>query len=240
MPHLRASRLVCPTLRRPITDVVYEQLQSPLTLYLTFESKLKQNVGTEGNDAAICSEGVERFQQYGEKAPSSEEEFKVQKLMMKYVTTTTYDAVDKYKDTDNEPAAYVNHCCKAGIQGTSTYFDEASTPSIEGDSCTTMCGVLSPSFESYYQDGNTNADAGGNVQLWVEPSPPSSPPASVDKDPHLHFAHGGRADFRGKHGQMYAFFSAPGLAVNVKTEDNPVLHERLAPLADSSPPFLSE
>jgi hypothetical protein len=39
---------------------------------------------------------------------------------------------------------------------------------------------------------------------------------------------------------MYAFFSAPGLAVNVKTEDNPVLHERLAPLADSSPPFLSE
>ena len=39
------------------------------------------------------------------------------------------------------------------------------------------------------------------------------------QDPHLHFAHGGRADFRGKHGQYYSFFSAPGLAVNLKPED---------------------
>ena len=212
---------MCPTLRRPITDVVYEQLQSPLTLYLTFESKLNQNVGTEGNtekDKDICLQGVERFQQYGEKAPSSEEEFKVKKLMMKYVTTTTVDYVDEDKVKVNPPAAYVNHCCQAGLQSvSSTYFGDGSTPSIEGDSCTTMCGLLSPSFQSYYQDKGT--DAGGHIQLWVEPSPPSSPPASVDKDPHLHFAHGGRADFRGKHGQLYAFFSAPGLSVNVRTEE---------------------
>ena len=38
-------------------------------------------------------------------------------------------------------------------------------------------------------------------------------------DPHLHFAHGGTADFRGRSGTYYNFFSAPGLAVNVKTED---------------------
>ena len=38
-------------------------------------------------------------------------------------------------------------------------------------------------------------------------------------DPHIAFAHGGRADFRGRHGQLYAFFSAPGVAVNLKTED---------------------
>ena len=41
----------------------------------------------------------------------------------------------------------------------------------------------------------------------------------ASKDPHLHFAHGGRADFRGRNGKYYAFFSAPGLAINVKTED---------------------
>ena len=41
----------------------------------------------------------------------------------------------------------------------------------------------------------------------------------VEQDPHLHFAHGGRADFRGRHGQIYTFFSAPGLAVNLKTEN---------------------
>jgi len=39
------------------------------------------------------------------------------------------------------------------------------------------------------------------------------------KDPHLHLAHGGRADFRGRHGVFYNFFSAPGLAVNLKTEE---------------------
>ena len=49
------------------------------------------------------------------------------------------------------------------------------------------------------------------------PTPP--PPPAIEKDPHLHFAHGGRADFRGKHGQYYSFFSAPGLAVNLKPED---------------------
>lgn len=38
------------------------------------------------------------------------------------------------------------------------------------------------------------------------------------RDPHLSFAHGGRADFRGRHNGIYNFLSAPGFAVNVKTE----------------------
>ena len=36
---------------------------------------------------------------------------------------------------------------------------------------------------------------------------------------HLHFAHGGRADFRGRAGAYYSFLSAPGLALNVKMEE---------------------
>ena len=43
--------------------------------------------------------------------------------------------------------------------------------------------------------------------------------SNVAKDPHISFAHGGFADFRGRNGQLYNFFSAPGLSVNVKTED---------------------
>jgi len=48
---------------------------------------------------------------------------------------------------------------------------------------------------------------------------PPIPEPGVEKDPHLHFAHGGRADFRGKDGQLYCFLSAPSLAVNLKTEE---------------------
>ena len=49
---------------------------------------------------------------------------------------------------------------------------------------------------------------------------PTSDNALVAKDPHLHFAHGGEADFRGRNDTCYAFFSAPGLAVNVKVEES--------------------
>lgn len=45
-------------------------------------------------------------------------------------------------------------------------------------------------------------------------------------DPHLSFARGGRADFRGRNGRYYNFLSAPGLALNVKTENSTfTLHE---------------
>ena len=46
------------------------------------------------------------------------------------------------------------------------------------------------------------------------------PTANGVRDPHLHFAHGGSADFRGRHNALYNFLSAPGLALNVKTEES--------------------
>ena len=46
------------------------------------------------------------------------------------------------------------------------------------------------------------------------------PTANGVRDPHLHFAHGGTADFRGRHNALYNFLSAPGLALNVKTEES--------------------
>ena len=43
--------------------------------------------------------------------------------------------------------------------------------------------------------------------------------ATAFRDPHVSFAYGGTADFRGRHNTLYNFLSAPGLAVNVKTEE---------------------
>ena len=43
--------------------------------------------------------------------------------------------------------------------------------------------------------------------------------AIVIKDPHLNFAFGGKADFRGRHNALYNFLSTPSLSVNVKIEE---------------------
>ena len=40
------------------------------------------------------------------------------------------------------------------------------------------------------------------------------------KDPHLNFAYGGHADFRGRHNALFNFLSTPRLSVNVKTEES--------------------
>ena len=43
--------------------------------------------------------------------------------------------------------------------------------------------------------------------------------AKIFKDPHLSFAYGGTADFRGRHNALYNFLSTPRLSVNVRTEE---------------------
>ena len=59
--------------------------------------------------------------------------------------------------------------------------------------------------------------------------------ASGNKDPHLNFAHGGTADFRGRDKTYYNFFSAPNLSVNVMTEDATfVINDDRGSLTDDS------
>jgi len=41
----------------------------------------------------------------------------------------------------------------------------------------------------------------------------------VFRDPHVNFPYGGSADIRGRHNVHYNFLSAPGISVNVKTEE---------------------
>ena len=43
--------------------------------------------------------------------------------------------------------------------------------------------------------------------------------ASIMQDPHMRLAHDGEADFRGKQNTLYNYLSAPGLSVNVLTEE---------------------
>jgi hypothetical protein len=60
-------------------------------------------------------------------------------------------------------------------------------------------------------------------------APPSSPPSSIAKaqgDPHIHFAHGGQADFRGKNDTFYALLSAPGYQFAALTSDTDFLLPR--------------
>jgi len=55
------------------------------------------------------------------------------------------------------------------------------------------------------------------------PPPPPPPPqqtAGLRADPHLTFAHGARADFRGRHGAIYNFLSAQSLSVNGRISES--------------------
>ena len=51
--------------------------------------------------------------------------------------------------------------------------------------------------------------------------PPPAPPTTtgIEGDPHLTFAHGGKADFRGQNGMYFNFLSTSNISVNLMTED---------------------
>ena len=66
--------------------------------------------------------------------------------------------------------------------------------------------------------GSSGSDVKGYTLAPPREDPPAPPLATAGRDPHLIFAHGGRADFRGRDGAYYSVFSAPGLALNIRTE----------------------
>jgi hypothetical protein len=77
-------------------------------------------------------------------------------------------------------------------------------------------------------NGANEVEPPGNItyfRLSLPPSPPPpSPPSSPDRangqaDPHIHFAHGGEADFRGVNGTHYVLLSSPNLSFTGRTID---------------------
>jgi len=71
----------------------------------------------------------------------------------------------------------------------------------------------------------TTGQNGGTVQLhgygYLGPIIPvcSCEDGGAQQDPHFRLAHGGRADFRGKHNTLYNFLSAQNMSMNIKTEN---------------------
>ena len=57
------------------------------------------------------------------------------------------------------------------------------------------------------------------LPLPLSPPPPCNVVAIIKGDPHLTFAHGGKADFRGRDGELFCFLSTDTVFVNVMTED---------------------
>lgn len=121
---------------------------------------------------------------------------------------------------------------------TNTYLDYYEDGEFDAsEDCDTSSVVRSSSYYYYWgrlssgQSINVNSiplvtlfDIGNVPDHYACPSPPPSlppPPSPVGayQDPHLHFAHGGVADFRGTHNDYYNFLSVPGLSVNMKIEN---------------------
>ena len=74
------------------------------------------------------------------------------------------------------------------------------------------------------RDGFADASAASlTLGLGVTSTPDVTTGGGVDKDPHLVFPHGGKADFRGRDGVLYNFFSSPSLSINIKTEESRAL-----------------
>ena len=69
-------------------------------------------------------------------------------------------------------------------------------------------------------------DSGEACPTECSSGPASTGDASRSGDPHLHLAHGGVADFRGRNGTYYALLSAPGVHLAAKTTDTDFLLPR--------------
>lgn len=120
----------------------------------------------------------------------------------------------KDQECDNAP------CAAFLLRGSCADLDEpnpndASTCQGEAEYpiCQCMASYQFTCDQIWIKQGVTMEEINDCTQ-WSHPSNGGSA-----GDPHLNFAKGGKADFRGEDGATFSFFSAPGIAINVKTED---------------------
>ena len=93
-----------------------------------------------------------------------------------------------------------------------SFYITPSSPGTYCFACTTHYGTM---HFTYVLDGGPTYALSANAQG-----------ATSYGDPHLNFAEGGQADFRGRNDTWYALFSAPGLQFAAKTIDTDFLLPR--------------
>ena len=144
-----------------------------------------------------------------------------------FKSESTITVTDEYKDAlANTVVELLNSNTRA--RGSEVNRDQVS---VEVDGTEHSITIIGLPPNQYIQDlmtiaGNGLSGTYGGTALtanWAnsrfEVYDESSGGGGSNGDPHLHFAHGGRADYRGENRVIVSFFSAPGIALNVKTED---------------------
>ena len=119
---------------------------------------------------------------------------------------TDADGKPNYLDPDSDADAIPD-----SVEGTIDTDGDGHPNYLDPDSDADGCSDTEEGVSDYLTPGCTPTAA--------TPAPTSEPASRVFGDPHLHFAHGGRADFRGKHGVFYNFLSAPGISLNLMIEE---------------------
>lgn len=115
-------------------------------------------------------------------------------------------AVYMYQLIDSATAGSSLKCSDSGIQ---SFCDQP--PGAVSLSCPVLCGSVPPECTAQPKPDPTPPTP------TPTPTPKPKPHVTARKDPHLTFAHGGRADFRGERG-IFNFLSAKNLSLNVAIE----------------------
>jgi len=89
----------------------------------------------------------------------------------------------------------------------------ASCSSVEFETATGQCYASTTCTDTVGMDGFTG------WTLYVLTCTSTAAPVSANGDPHLSFAHGGIAHFRGADHGVFNFLSAPNVSFNIETED---------------------
>ena len=137
-----------------------------------------------------------------------------------YRPTTPSTLATKLAPQFGVPASKVNVVCAGKDTSRRRRLDSSSTLTVTVETTTDNQAAVTTAVQDGFADAPTASRTLG-LGVTSKPDVTIAPPIGGGStgDPHIHFAHGGRADYRGEDNAIVSFLSAPGVALNVKTED---------------------
>ena len=137
-----------------------------------------------------------------------------------YRPTTPSTLATKLAPQFGAPASKVNVVCAGKDTSRRRRLDSSSTLTVTVETTTDNQAAVTTAVQDGFADAPTASRTLG-LGVTSKPDVTIAPPIGGGStgDPHIHFAHGGRADYRGEDNAIVSFLSAPGVALNVKTED---------------------